>query len=71
MGHPLGTVNVWSRIRREIEVFKLDNESKLNVQYPAGLQAAIEEVENEEYEDRREEDHFTANDFDRYGEDSD
>jgi hypothetical protein len=72
MGHPLETVGMWSRFRREIEVFKLDNESKLNVQYPADLQSAMEEVENEEYEDRREEeDHFTSTDFDGYGEDSD
>jgi hypothetical protein len=32
-------------------VFKLDNESKSNFQYPAGLQSAMEEVEYQEYDD--------------------
>ncbi|KIM87457.1 hypothetical protein PILCRDRAFT_814984 [Piloderma croceum F 1598] len=68
MGHPLGTVNVWSRIRQEMAVIKLDNESKSNFPYLAGLKSAIEEVEYEEYEDRREEEErFHPDDFDRYG----
>jgi hypothetical protein len=71
IGHPLDTVNVWSRIRQEMEVFKLDNESTSNFQYPAGLKSAIEEVEDEEYEDeecrKAELDRLHPNDFDRYG----
>lgn len=68
IGHPLGMINVWSHIRQETEVLKLDNESKSNFQYPTGLKSAIEEVEYEEYED---EEDFNCNDFDRYGLDSD
>ena len=67
MGHPLGTVGVWSRFRREIEVFKLDNESKSNFQYPAGLKSAMEEVEYQEYDD---EDRDEEIGFEMYGLDS-
>jgi hypothetical protein len=71
MGHPLGTVNVWSRIRQQMEVFKLDYVSKSKFQYPAGLKSAIEEVKHEEYEDSYEEEHLTSRDFDGYEYDSD
>jgi hypothetical protein len=47
MGHPLGTVNVWSHIRWQTEELKLDYVSKL---YLTGLKSAIEQVEYEEYE---------------------
>jgi F-box-like len=66
MGHPLETVNVWSRIEWKIAaVIKLDNESKSNPLYLAGLESAIKEVEYEEYDDREE--RFHPNDYDRYG----
>jgi hypothetical protein len=72
MGHPLGTVNVWSRIRRQMEVLELDYVSKSKVQYPAGLKTAIEEVANEEWEDRWEEENgISSKDADWYGNDSD
>ena len=64
MGLPLDTVNVWSRIRQQMEVFKLDYVSK---SYLTGLKSAIENVELEEYE----QEHLTSEDFDRYGDDSD
>jgi hypothetical protein len=55
MGHPLETVNVWSRIRQEIAVIKLDNANPL---YLAGLKSAIKEVDYEEHGE-----HFTSNGF--------
>ena len=63
MGHPLGTINVWSRIRRKIEVLKLDDEFKLNFQYPTGLKSAMKEVEDEEYKERRKEAYIISGDF--------
>ena len=71
MGHPLGVVNVWSRIRRKREVCKLDYGFKSRFQYAPGLASAIEEVEYEEYDDRRyEEEHLSSRDFEGYEGDS-
>jgi len=69
MGHPLGTINVWSQIRRKIEVFKLDDGSKLNFQHPAGLKSAMKEVEYEEHEKHWKEANITctSSDFDTEG----
>ena len=55
VGHPLRVVNVWSPIRRKMEVFKLDYAFKFTYEYAPGLESAIEEVEYEEREDRDEE----------------
>jgi len=66
MGHPLGTVNVWSRIRRQMEVLNLDHMSESKFQYPAGLESAIKDVDHEEWEEEWAEDRLTAQDFDRY-----
>jgi F-box-like len=60
MGHPLGTINVWSRIRQKIEGLTLDDESKSNFRYPAGLKSAMKEVKDEEYEARWKEDNVTC-----------
>jgi len=71
MGHPLGTINVWSRIRQQMEVVKLDYLSESKFQYPADLESTIKEVEHEEWEQYADDNRLTSQDFDRYGYDSD
>ena len=62
MGHPLETVNVWSHIRQQMEVLKLEyvTESKFH----AGLESAIDKVEYEEYDYNA--DNLTGEDLDLY-----